>query len=76
MTIKRMVAGAAIWASLALLLISLARADATAEEKGKADVVLRNGKIYTADPARSIKQAIAFSGNTIVAVATMTTSRR
>ncbi len=30
--------------------------------------MLRNGKIYTADPARSIKQAIAFSGNTIVAV--------
>jgi predicted amidohydrolase YtcJ len=31
-------------------------------------VVLRNGKIYTADPARSIRQSIAFTGNTIVAV--------
>ena len=28
-------------------------------EKGKADVVLRNGKIYTADPGRSMRQAIA-----------------
>ena len=33
-----------------------------------ADVVLRNGKIYTADAARSMRQAIAFTGNTIVAV--------
>ena len=29
---------------------------------------MRNGKIYTADKERSIKQAIAFRGNTIVAV--------
>jgi predicted amidohydrolase YtcJ len=28
-------------------------------EKGKADVVLRNGKIYTADPGPSMRQAIA-----------------
>ena len=34
----------------------------------KAGVVLRNGKIYTADPTRSLAQAIAFIGNTIVAV--------
>jgi predicted amidohydrolase YtcJ len=39
-------------------------------EAGKADIVLRNGKIYTADAARSIKQALAFTGNTIVAVGT------
>jgi predicted amidohydrolase YtcJ len=39
-----------------------------AAEQGKADVVLRNGKIYTADKERSIKQAIAFTGNAIVAV--------
>jgi predicted amidohydrolase YtcJ len=31
-------------------------------------VVLRHGKIYTADPARSIQQSIAFTGNSIVAV--------
>ena len=37
-------------------------------EKGKADVVLRNGKIYTADPARSMRQATAFTGHTIAAV--------
>ena len=42
--------------------------DVRAAENGKADVVLRNGKIYTADPARSIRQAIAFTGNSIVAV--------
>ena len=41
---------------------------AHAAEGDKADVVLRNGKIYTADPSRSIRQAIAFTGNTIVAV--------
>jgi amidohydrolase family protein len=39
-----------------------------ATEAAEADVVLRNGKIYTADKARSIRQAIAFKGNTIVAV--------
>jgi predicted amidohydrolase YtcJ len=42
--------------------------DVRAAEDGKADVVLRNGKIYTADPARSIRQSIAFTGNSIVAV--------
>ena len=40
----------------------------TATEAAEADVVLRNGKIYTADKVRSIRQAIAFKGNTIVAV--------
>ena len=30
--------------------------------------MLRNGKIYTADRARSIQQSIAFTGNSIVAV--------
>src|SRR5262249_825879 len=42
--------------------------DVRAAEDGKADVVLRNGKIYTADPARSFRQSIAFTGNSIVAV--------
>jgi predicted amidohydrolase YtcJ len=46
--------------------------DVRAAEDGKADVVLRHGKIYTADPARSfqqsIAQSIAFTGNSIVAV--------
>jgi predicted amidohydrolase YtcJ len=45
-------------------------ADARAGEGGAADVVLRNGKIYTADEQRSIKQALAFTGDTIVAVGT------
>ena len=39
-----------------------------ATEAAEADVVLRNGKIYTADKERSIRQAIAIKGNTIVAV--------
>jgi len=39
-----------------------------AAEGGKADVVLRHGKIYTADRAQSIQQSIAFAGNSIVAV--------
>jgi hypothetical protein len=43
-------------------------ATAEAEDQAKADVVLHNGKIYTADKTRSIKQALAFRGNTILAV--------
>jgi predicted amidohydrolase YtcJ len=42
--------------------------DVRAAEDGKADVVLQHGKIYTADPERSIRQSIAFTGNSIVAV--------
>jgi len=42
--------------------------DIRAAENGKADVVLRNGRIYTADPARSFQQSIAFTGNSIVVV--------
>ena len=42
--------------------------DVGAAEGGKADVVLRHGKVYTADPARSYQQSIAFTGNRIVAV--------
>lgn len=43
-------------------------AEASAAEQGPADIVLRNGKIYTADPTRSIEQAIAIKGNTIISV--------
>jgi hypothetical protein len=46
----------------------LPSAGAWAAEQAKADIVLRNGKIYTADKERSIRQAIALRGNTIVAV--------
>src|SRR4029079_19417010 len=42
--------------------------DVRTAQDGKADVVLRNGKIYTADRARSIQQSISFTGNSIVAV--------
>jgi predicted amidohydrolase YtcJ len=54
--------------SILALLAGFSSAGAEAEEQAKADVVLRNGKIYTADKERSIKQAIALKGNTIVAV--------
>ena len=53
---------------IATLVSCLLLATARAAEDGKADIVLRNGKIYTADPARSIRQSIAFKRNTIVAV--------
>ena len=55
-----------IWTSLAVMVSS----SWSATDAAEADVVLRNGKIYTADKARSIRQAIAFKGNTIVAVGT------
>jgi predicted amidohydrolase YtcJ len=54
--------------SILALLAWVLSAGAEAEEQAKADVVLRNGKIYTADPARSVRQALAFTGNTIVAI--------
>jgi urease alpha subunit len=54
--------------SIPALLAWFSCTGAEAEEQAKADVVLRNGKIYTADETRTIKQAIAFKANTIVAV--------
>jgi hypothetical protein len=50
------------------LVFCLWLANARAVEDGQVDVVLQNGKIYTTDPARSIRQAVAIKGNTIVAV--------
>lgn len=49
---------------------ALASAAATAPQAadGRADVVFTNGKIYTVDPARSVQQALAVTGNTITAV--------
>ena len=67
MTVRKLAKPVAT-ATLAALLSCLWLASAPAGGDGKAEVVLRNGKIYTADAARSIKQAIAFSGNTILAV--------
>ena len=56
------------WQGLATLIACVWLVGAHAAEGDKAGVVLRNGKIYTADPARSIQQSLAFTGNTIVAV--------
>lgn len=39
-----------------------------AQAETPADFVLRNGKVYAADPARSIRSAFAVRGNTIAAV--------
>jgi predicted amidohydrolase YtcJ len=41
---------------------------AHAADDGKADVVFKNGRIYTVDPARSVQQALAITGNTISGV--------
>jgi predicted amidohydrolase YtcJ len=68
MTARQSITEAVRAVCLAALVSCLWFASAPAAEDGRADVVLRNGKIYTADPARSIRQAIAFTGNTIVAV--------
>lgn len=38
--------------------------------EGPADLVLRNGKVYAVDPSRSVAQAVAVRGNTILAVGT------
>ena len=62
-----LIARGLIGAYLAVMVSALWLAAADAVEDGNADVVLRNGKIYTADKERSIKEAIAFKGNTIVA---------
>jgi predicted amidohydrolase YtcJ len=63
-----LIARGLIGAYLAVMVSALWLAAADAVEDGNADVVLRNGKIYTVDKERSIKEAIAFKGNTIVAV--------
>jgi len=63
-----LIARGLIGAYLAVMVSALWLAAADAVEDGNADVVLRNGKIYTADKERSIKEAIAVKGNTIVAV--------
>ena len=68
MTPRRLVLRVQVLAVIVGLVSCLWLDDVRAAEDGKADVVLRNGKIYTADPARSFQQSIAFTGNSIVAV--------
>jgi len=64
---RRLVFRVQVLAAIVVLVSCLWVAEIRAEN-GRADVVLYHGKIYTADPARSFQQAIAFTGNTIVAV--------
>src|SRR5262245_38265661 len=68
MTRKQLVLRAQTLAVAVALVFCLGLAHARAGEDGKADVVLRNGQVYTADPAHSIQRAIAVTGITIVAV--------
>ena len=68
MTPGRLVLRVQVLAVIVGLVSCLWLDDVRAAEDGKADVVLRHGKVYTADPARSIQQSIAFTGNSIVAV--------
>jgi predicted amidohydrolase YtcJ len=68
MTPRRFVLRVQVLAVIVGLVSCLWLDDVRAAEAGKADVVLWNGKIYTADPARPFQQAIAFTGNNIVAV--------
>jgi hypothetical protein len=55
--------------SMLAILALLWSATVEAEDQDKADVVLRNGKIYTADKTRSIKQALAFRGTRFLPLA-------
>jgi predicted amidohydrolase YtcJ len=55
-------------AMLAALIACMGLAGSQAAEPAKADIMLRGGKIYTANKERSIKQAIAVTGNGITAV--------
>jgi predicted amidohydrolase YtcJ len=68
MTPQRLVLRVQMFAVIVGLASCLWLGGVQAAEDGKADVVLRHGKIYTANPARSIRQSIAFTGNSIVAV--------
>jgi hypothetical protein len=55
-------------AAFVALLASSTVLPAHAADDGKADVVFKNGKIYTVDAARSVQQALAVTGNAISAV--------
>jgi len=56
--------------SLAVFAFSLDFSLAPARADEPADLVLLHGKIHTEDPSRSVAQALAVRGNTIVAVGT------
>ncbi len=64
---KRYAAG--MWAAIAVGWISAANA-AAAAAPAPADLVLLHGKIHTEDAGRSVAQALAVRGNSIVAVGT------
>lgn len=51
-----------------IALIALLACPSAVKAEPPADLILRSGKIYAADPARSIRSAFAVRGNTIVAV--------
>jgi hypothetical protein len=55
-------------AALAALSTACMTMPLRAADDGKADVVFTKGRIYTVDPARSVQQALAVTGNVITAV--------
>lgn len=55
-------------AVFATFLLAAASQSAFTADDEFADIVFKNGRIYTVDPARSVKQALAVTGNTITAV--------
>jgi predicted amidohydrolase YtcJ len=70
MTSGRLILRVQVLAVIVGLVCCLWLDDVRAAEDGKADVVLWNGKIYTADrkAALTFPQSIAFTGNSIVAI--------
>ena len=56
-----------VWLALGIFLLGIGPAPATAQ-RVTADLVLRNGRIFTGDPARPWGEAVAIRGDRIVAV--------
>src|SRR5450432_2711187 len=66
----RYVLGTSLWFVLAAAAATTVSATAGVPASVPADLVLLHGKIHTEDAARSVAQALAVRGNTIVAVGT------
>jgi len=60
---RKLSIGALILSCLAVAIAAGLSSAPAYSEDGKADIVLRNGKIYTADKLRSIKQALAVTAS-------------
>lgn len=65
---RRSLAAGIIRGVVSALAVSMLAGAAPARAAEPADLVLRNGRIYTVDPRRSVHSAFAVHGDTIVAV--------